>query len=94
MILEIRRGQAKNCERTVCEPVFMVGSNNDCDMVLGDNQFAPIHFFLLNRDGETTIRCLGHAPDVTVNGQDVANRPLSDGDRIRTGPYEFVVRAA
>ena len=94
MILEIRRGRAKNRERMVTEPMFLVGTNSDCDMVLGDKRFAPVHFYILNRDGQSTIRRVGDAPELTVNGRAKRATVIHDGDRIRTGPYEFLVRAA
>lgn len=94
MILEIRRGRARNRERQVIEPMFLVGTNTDCDMVLGDTQFAPIHFYILSRDGRTTIRRVGAKPEVTVNGKLLRSTSISDGDRIRTGPYEFLVKSA
>ena len=94
MILEIRRGRAKNRERLVVEPMFLVGANLDCDMVLGDAQFPPIHFYILNRNGQTTIRRVGARPEVTVNGKLRHSGTICDGDRIRTGPYEFLVKSA
>ena len=95
MILEIRRGRAKNLRRTVVEPVFVVGTNQECDMVLGDKQFAPIHFYLLKRSDRTTIRKVGPSPDISVNGSAVrGSSDIQAGDRIRTGPFEFVVKAA
>lgn len=95
MILEIRRGRARNLHRSVLEPVFVVGANEECDMVLGDQQFAPIHFYLLQRDGRATIRKVGFRPDISVNGSEIdGTAVIQDGDRIRTGPFEFLVKAA
>lgn len=94
MLLEIRRGQAQHRMRAVIEPVFVVGAEPTCDMVLGDLQFSPVHFYLLNRCGRTTLRCVGRAPEVTINGEAKQSATIFDGDRIRTGPFEFVVRAA
>lgn len=94
MILEIRRGRAKSRERQVIEPMFLVGANTDCDMVLGDPRFDPIHFYILSRNGQTTIRRVGAKPEVTVNGKLLRAATISDGDRIRTGPYEFLVKSA
>ena len=95
MILEIKRGQAKNLKRTITEPVFLVGASKDCDMVLGDQQFPAIHFYLLYRDGRTIIRTTGCDPQLTINGRlPVTATSLTPGDRIRTGPYEFLVKAA
>lgn len=94
MLLEIRRGGANHRERRVCEPLFLVGAAQDCDMVLADGQFLPIHFYLLKRKEQTLLRCVGRAPEVSVNGEVRTSIVLQDGDRIRTGPFEFRVRAA
>lgn len=94
MILEIRRGRAKNCSRPISEPVFLVGSNDDCDMVLGDRQFPPIHFYVIRDGNRVVLRKIGLSPDVSINGEPTTSTALEDGDRIRTGPYEFIVRAA
>ena len=95
MILEIRRGQAKNLNRTITEPVFLVGTSEDCDMVLGDQQFPAIHFYLLRRQGRTIIRPTVSQPELTLNGKPQRSAAsVSPGDRIRTGPFEFVVKAA
>jgi len=95
MILEIRRGQAKRLIRGISQPVFTVGSGEDCDMVLGDQQFSPIHFYLLHRNGRTTIRPISSQPELTVNGKAPrSSTTVEPGDRIRTGPFEFFVKAA
>ena len=62
MILEIRCGEARYRQRPVREPVFLVGNGQDCDMVLGDPQFPAIHFYLLTKDGRTSIRQVGELP--------------------------------
>lgn len=95
MILEIRRGQAKQLKRSITEPVFLVGTDEGCDMVLGDRQFPVIHFYVLTRDGRTTIRPAARHPELTVNGRPQKSATtISPGDRIRTGPFEFLVKAA
>lgn len=94
MFLEIQRGIAQKKQRAVSEPMFLVGASDDCDMVLGDPQFSAIHFYLLHRQGNTMLRCVQSYPEVSVNGEVRQSVVLQDGDRIRTGPYEFRVRAA
>ncbi len=95
MILEIKRGQAKHRRRIITEPVFLVGASDCCDMVLGDQQFPSIHFYMLYRHGRTIIRPTTSHPELTLNGRP-QHRAVSvaPGDRIRTGPYEFVLKAA
>jgi len=89
--LEIRRGRANNLVREVTTPVFLIGTAGDCDMVLGDPQFPQVHTYLFVSERGVSLRHLGIGPDLTVNGRVVHSAWLEDGDRIRTGPYEFHV---
>ncbi len=89
--LTIQKGRAKNLVRDVRGPVFTWGTDHTCDMVLGDRQFPDVHSYVCVRDGIVSLRHLGHGPAVTVNGRDVRWGELRDGDRIRTGSYEFRV---
>ena len=90
--LEIRRGLARRRRRPIYGPLFLVGSGQECDLVLGDLQFADVHFYIRAFDGNVSLRHLDQSPDVTVNGRVATTTRLMDGDRIRTGPYEFVFR--
>jgi len=87
--LEIVRGQARQRLRPVAASAFLIGAANDCDLVLGDHRFADVHSYLFRRPGQVTLRRLGFEPELSVNGQVVDFVALSDGDRIRTGPFEF-----
>jgi hypothetical protein len=90
--LEIQRGKAKNLVRQVTGPVYLVGSARDCDLVLGDPQFPQAFAYIFVNESGVTLRRLGVGPDVTVNGSVIEAIGLEDGDRIRTGPFEFHVR--
>jgi predicted component of type VI protein secretion system len=46
---------------------------------------------LFRRPGQVTLRRLGFEPELSVNGCVVDFVSLADGDRIRTGPFEFRV---
>ena len=92
MELVIERGTAENLTRRVNGPVYMIGTNNDCDMVLSDQQFSDYHTYLCLREGQVTLRHLGQRPLVTVNGRKIRWVEILDDDRIRMGPYEFLVR--
>lgn len=89
--LEIRRGRARNLIRPIKEPVYLIGAARDCDLVLGDPQFPEIHAYLFVNEAGVSIRHIGHGPEITVDGTAVRNAPLEDGQRIRTGPFEFYV---
>ena len=90
--LEIQRGKARNLVRQVTGPVYLIGSARDCDLVLGDPQFPQAFAYIFVNESGVTLRRLGVGPDVTVNGRGVEAIGLADGDRIRTGPFEFHVR--
>ncbi len=90
--LEIYRGKARNRLRQVTVPVFLIGTADDSDLVLGDPQFPESHAYLFVSAGGVTLRQLGSGPEITVAGELVHSARLKDGDRIRTGPYEFRIR--
>jgi predicted component of type VI protein secretion system len=90
--LEIVRGRARNKLRLVEARAFLIGSATDCDLVLGDPHFPPVHAYLLRSPQEMTIRWLGAGPALSVNGREaIESETLADQDLIRTGPYEFRV---
>jgi pSer/pThr/pTyr-binding forkhead associated (FHA) protein len=89
--LEIVRGQARRKRRPVNVPAFLIGASQDCDLVLGDAQFAEVHAYLIVHAGGVSIRHLGFGPELLINGEQIARASLQDGDRLCTGPYEFVI---
>lgn len=90
--LRIVRGQARNKQRSVNVPAFLIGASRDCDLVLGDQQFNEVHSYLIVHTGGVYIRHLGVGPKLFVNEREVIRSPLNSGDRLRTGPYEFVIQ--
>jgi predicted component of type VI protein secretion system len=89
--LRIERGQARRCLRTLDQPLYLIGRAKDCDLVLGDDQFADYHAYIRLHNDEIWFRHLGEAPEVTVNGRAMRWGELQDGDRLRTGPYQFKI---
>jgi hypothetical protein len=90
--LEIVRGRARHRVRPIHGPVFVVGTALDGDLVLGDPQFPDAHCYLMKGPEGIRIKHLGALPELSVNGHPTSGMALSDGDRIRMGPYEFLVR--
>ena len=95
MILEISRGKAKCLRRRVTEPMYVVGADDGCDMVLADEQFPVIHFYFFKRDQHTILRPVSSHPEITINGEPrKLATSVQSGDRIRTGPFEFLLKAS
>lgn len=92
--LTITQGKTAWPHRAVRQRVFTIGRGAECDLVLGDPQFPEIHCYLWFREGELRLRALTDQPLLTVNGEAVEVVTLNSGDRIRTGPYQWVVEIA
>ena len=92
IVLEITRGRAKHKNRHVRSSAFLIGTAPDCDLVLGDPRFDPLHSYLFVSPTRVTIRQLGFGPPLCVDGRQVAWAALADLDRLQLGTYEFQVR--
>jgi len=91
-LLEIGRGHARQKTRPITGPVFLIGSDSDCDLVLADERFDPIFAYLIAGKDGVTLRCVGEGPEVTIDGRPTRKSRLFDGDRLRIGAYEFRFR--
>jgi len=89
--LEILRGRARQRLRRVEVPVFLIGTADDCDLVVAAPDIAPVHTYLYLRPEGVSIRTLGAAPPLTVNGRVAENALLADGDEFGIGPFEFLI---
>lgn len=79
-------------QRPVTTPVYLIGTADDCDLVLGDPQFPQLHTYLfVTRDG-VTARFLGDGPALSVGGRSVETVALKDRDHLVAGSYDFVIR--
>lgn len=90
--LEVAQGMARYRLRPVSGPVFLIGTGGDNDLVLGDPQFPEVHSYLFVNPEVVSLRHMGEGPEITVNGRPVRTTMLEDGDRLRTGAFEFKMR--
>ena len=89
--IEITRGAARRRVRLIDTPVFLIGSDADCDLMVGDPQFPEVYAYVFIRNGAVSIRRLGDGPEMRVAGQLTDGAPLLNGDLISAGPFEFRV---
>jgi type III secretion system (T3SS) inner membrane Yop/YscD-like protein len=89
--LRITRGRVQQRLRPVHGQVFLIGTANDCDLVLGDLTFPEAYAYLFVQGTEVTIRRLGAGPDLVICGECVESAELLDGDRVAFGPFELQV---
>lgn len=91
LLLEIERGRTRFPLRPVRTGRFLIGSGANCDLRLGGHM-PLLHSILLVEKDEVTLEAVASVPPLKVNGVDVENVSLRDGDRIELGSFEIVVR--
>ena len=86
--LEITRGRVQQRIRPVRGRVFLIGTANDCDLVLGDLAFPEAYAYLFVQDSQIAVRRLGSGPELMVSGEMVESAEVQHGDIISFGPFE------
>jgi hypothetical protein len=89
--LEITRGRVKQRLRPIAGRVFLIGTANDCDLVLGDLQFPEAYAYMFVAGSQVSIRRLGAGPELMVCGETVDSCELFHGDLVEFGPFELRV---
>jgi len=87
--VEIVRGRVRQRIRAVRRPAFLIGTAQDCDLVLGDQTFPDAYAYVLVQDEKVTIRRVGDGPPLFINGERVDSADLYHGDRIGLGQFEL-----
>jgi predicted component of type VI protein secretion system len=90
--LEVTRGRTRQTVRPLESRAFLIGAATDCDLVLTDPQFPAVFAYVMRDADGARVRVIAESPALCVNGEQVEETRLDDGDVIRTGPYEFRVR--
>ncbi|MFW6107642.1 MAG: FHA domain-containing protein [bacterium] len=71
---------------------LLVGSDDDCDIVLEDAGVAPRHCMVRAGEDYVAVERVDPEASVRVNGQTARHRILEDGDTIGLGEVELSVR--
>lgn len=87
--LEITRGKAHQRLRPVSGRVFLIGTANDCDLVLGDLSFPEVYAYLFVEGAKVSIRRLGAGPPLFVCGERLDRAELFQRDVVQFGPFEL-----
>ena len=87
--LRIERGIATHRVRPIHDPVFLIGSSLDCDLVLASSDVAPILCYLIVDDHHAVIHVVDRDAGVLLNGAPVTRANLADGDVLCVSGYEF-----
>src|SRR4051812_25687603 len=75
-------------------PVTLVGSRSNARIHLTSSSVSKAHALIV-RDGDTTyIRDLASRNHVYINGEEIREHDLDDGDLIKIGSFTFKFKAA
>ena len=73
------------------KPVFVIGAAEDCDLRIENSHLGKYHAYIFLRDHVVTLRQLGPAPVVTVNGRLMRWGELQNGDLLMLGSTQVRV---
>ncbi len=90
--LEIQRGRANNKIRRIDVPVFLIGSAHDCDLVLADRAIPEAHTYLYITSRGVSVRRIGEGPQLAIDGREVEQAAIHNGQTLQIGRYEFTLR--
>jgi ABC transport system ATP-binding/permease protein len=74
--------------------LLVVGRGNEALLVLDDPSVSRNHCLFTRRGAQVTLRDLGSGGGTWVNGQQVQETEVRDGDEVTVGPFAIVVRIA
>src|SRR5947209_6991030 len=75
-------------------PVMLVGSRHNAHLHLLSRQISKAHALIISSDGKVYIRDLASRTHTYVNGQEVREADLVDGDMLKLGSFTFRFQAA
>lgn len=95
MKLRVLAGAKQGTEIPLKKEKFVIGRASDCTLRAGSDAISRRHCVLLRQDGGVSIRDLGSRNGTYVNDEKIGGeRALTNGDRVRVGPLEFVFEGA
>lgn len=93
LLLEIARGDTRHPVRPVTTDRFLIGASAACDLRLGGESVPPLHSLIVREpDGGFRWEKVSGTATLFCNGRLVDTHQLREGDRVRIGPVEFLVR--
>ena len=73
----------------IARPATLVGSRQTANLRLHSSQVSKAHALILSSDSKVYIRNLNSRTKVLVNGNEVRDAELKEGDQLKIGRYTF-----
>ena len=78
--------------RVLDKDIMILGRAQSCDLALVSPEVAPVHCVLSRGPGGWRVRDCSGRVGTRVNGKNVQDEPLRDGDALQIGTFTFEVR--
>ena len=89
--LWVEQGLVHHRRRAMKEPVFLIGSADDCDLVLKLPEMPKVHSYLLRSPEGVAFRQLAQVYPISLNGALRDTGVVRDGDVLELGPFRFLM---
>src|SRR5258706_1752002 len=73
----------------IARPATLVGSRTSANLRLHSSQVSKAHALILSSDSKVYLRDLNSRTKTFVNGNEVVDAELREGDQIKIGRYQF-----
>ena len=93
-MVEYVDGDTEKQQKLAAGTTTVIGRAPTCDLVVNDTSVSRRHAQLSVTDGACTVTDLGSRNGTYVNGEQVDEAPLNDGDRLVLGQFQLKVRCA
>ncbi|MGD8450398.1 MAG: FHA domain-containing protein [Phycisphaerae bacterium] len=90
VLVRFRSGERR--EFTLSGETTMLGRRPDSTLRVASSDVSRQHCQIVVKDGAVLVKDLGSSNGTFVNGQRVAEKALSPGDRLTVGPVVFIVQ--
>ena len=92
LVLEVTRGRTRFRRRPVNHPRFLIGAGSTCDLRLGGEGIPALHSIITVSGRDIHLEAISAEPALVVNGRQIQQTALSDGDLIVIGDVELLAR--
>ncbi len=89
-VIRIARGTTKFPERPIRTDRFLIGAGSNCQLQLGGDT-PMLHSIIVTNNDELWIDAVVPTPTLLVNGKQVRESKLAEGDIINIGHFSFEI---
>lgn len=87
----IVKGQTRYRTRHIFKNRYLIGSDENCDLQLGDSNIPKLHSILLYDGQAVKFEAIAESPMTFINNQKRSEAILTEGDFVKIGKFEMQI---